>query len=154
MNLPLWQQSILVFSFIYALISSYEGYINCRHKRGAFLLTPQYYILGAFVWGDALIFGIFWMIVNAVVYFLSDWLLWLLIISVFWSIRGIGESIYWFNQQFSTIHRNPPEKLPFYHVFGNDAVWFVNQVIAQCISVIAIVFSIYFAWAWLQTLLY
>lgn len=152
MNLPVEQQSILVFCFIYSLISFYEGYINCKHKKGAFLLTPQYYVLGAFVWGDALVFGIFWMVVDAVVFFLNDWLLFLLVISIFWSVRGIGESIYWFNQQFSTVKRNPPEKLPFYHLFGSDAIWFVYQIVAQCVSVVAIIFSIYFAYVWLQTL--
>lgn len=150
MELVLWQQCILVFTFCYSLIAFYLGFIHCRYKRNPYGLTPQFYALGAFVWGDTLVFGIFWMGIISVIYILSDLLLFLLIISVFWSIRGIGESIFWFNQQFSKIHRYPPHTLPGYSLFGDDSIWFVYQITAQCVSVIAIIFAIYFASLWLQ----
>lgn len=152
MQLILWQQFILVLWFCYALTGLYWGYHKSRYQRNSYGLTPQYYLLGAFVWGDAIVFGFFWMGVSAVIFVLQDWLLFQLVITVFWAIRALGESIYWFNQQFSTIHRNLPEKLPGYSIFGNDSIWFVNQIIAQCISVVSTVLSIYFAAQWVGSL--
>jgi hypothetical protein len=85
-----------------------------------------------------------------VTWWLNDWLLFWLIVSVFWAVRSWGETIYWLNQQFSTIERNPPKKHILYPIFHNDSVWFVHQIIWQCVTVISIVVSLYFGRLWLM----
>jgi len=47
-----------------------------------------------FVWGDAVIFGLFWTVALIVAWVLKDWYLFLLIVSVFWVVRSLGETIY------------------------------------------------------------
>lgn len=146
-----WQKIFVFLWGLSAFISSIKGFVECNNKKNAFGLTPFLNIFGAYVWGDAVIFGIFWTIVSAATLLLNDWILFLLIISVFWVVRSFGETIYWFNQQFSTIKRNPPENFWFYKYFHNDSVWFIQQITHQCITVISIIFSIYFAHLWLTS---
>jgi len=62
--------------------------------------------------------------------------------------------MYWLHQQFSTLERNPPKSLLGYRFFGNDSIWFVYQIFWQCVTVIAVIASIYTAWLWLGSLAY
>jgi hypothetical protein len=145
----LQQTIILIFglvSFLVFLIGFYET----KYKKNAFGPTLPLFILGVFVWGDAVIFGLFWAISSFISLYLKDWYLFLLIFSVFWVVRSLGETTYWFNQQFSKINRNPPEKLIGYSIFKNDSIWFAYQIAWQCVTVASIVFAIYFAGVWLQ----
>jgi hypothetical protein len=96
-------------------------------------------LIGAFVWGDAIVFGLFWLVATLLVLAYGTWPIFLLIFLCFWLVRSVGETIYWFNQQFSTIHRNPPHKLWFYFLFKNDSVWFIYQIFWQCVSVTTLV---------------
>lgn len=145
-------QQLLIGLFTgYAAYASVRSYNECRHKRRAFTLTPQYYLLGAFVWGDVLVFGPFWFAVSVIVLYLQDWLLFCFIVSLFWLVRSFGETMYWFHQQFSTINRNPPKYLPGYFLVGNDAIWFVYQIAAQCVTVASIVAAVYFGTMWIQS---
>ena len=142
---------LLCFAF-FNLIVFFKALHECKVKKNAFGLTPPLTLIGAFVWADAVVFGLFWTLISLVSWWLDDWLLFLLIVSLFWVVRSVGETIYWFNPQFSTIDRNPPEKHLFYFIFQNDSVWFVHQIIWQSITVISLVASLYFGWAWLQAL--
>lgn len=137
---------------IYAIYATSKGWYACRHHKQAYKLSPEYFLLGAFVMGDAFVLGIFWTGVAGLILLLQDWLLFWLIWSVFWVVRSAGETIYWFNQQFSTINRNPPHNLPWTSVFHDDSVWFIYQVICQCVMVAAILMSIYFATLWIRTI--
>ena len=104
--------------------------------------TFTLFIFGIFVWGDATVFGIFWFLASITTLLLNDWILFLLVFSVFWVVRSLGETIYWFNQQFSKVIQWPPEKLPFFKFFHNDSIWFVYQIVNQCITVVSIIVSI------------
>lgn len=146
-----WQKLFIILWGIISLVMLIRGFRECKDKKNAFNLTPLLNIFGAFVWGDAVIFGIFWTLVSTVTLILNDWILFLLITSVFWVIRSFGETIYWLNQQFSPVKRNPPENFWFYKYFHNDSVWFVHQIYWQCITVISIIFTIYFAHLWLTS---
>ena len=146
-----WQQAAIALFALYSVSALYLGYRQCRHKRNAYGLTPQYYPLGAFVWGDAVIFGIFWFLVSLTILYLADWLLFWLIVSVFWAVRCLGEMMYWFMQQFSSINRNPPEHLHFYALVNNDAVWLIYQIVMQCLCVVSIVSAIYVSAQWIRT---
>ncbi len=147
--MELWQKIVLV---VYALINLFvfaKGFYESRVKKNAYGITYLLFLLGIFVWGDAVVFGLFWFFSAITAFLLNDWYLFLLIVSVFWVVRSLGETIYWFNQQYSTVNRNPPEKLPGYSIFHNNSIWFVYQIVVQCITVVSIIFSIYFASLWL-----
>jgi hypothetical protein len=126
-----------------------KGLVESK-KGKAYELTPFLLPFGIIAWGDAVVFGLFWTGVSLVSYFLNDWILFLLIISVFWVVRSLGETIYWFNQQFSqkAYDWNKPEKLLFHSIFKNDSIWFVYQIIWQCVTVVSIIATIYFTRLW------
>lgn len=147
-----WQTVIILSYGLLNFLVSIKGLHECKNKKNAFGLTYPLLPLGIFVWGDAVIYGLFWTLVSLTTYFLQDWLLFLLIIALFWVVRSLGETIYWFNQQFSTVIRQPAKKLPGYRFFHNDSIWFVYQIICQCITVVALVFSIYLTQLWLKSL--
>jgi hypothetical protein len=144
------QQIILLIFAAFNFAIFFKAFRECKTKKNAFGLTPWLNFLGAFVWGDAVVFSLFWALVSLVTWWLNDWLLFWLIVSVFWAVRSWGETIYWLNQQFSTIERNPPKKHILYPIFHNDSVWFVHQIIWQCVTVISIVVSLYFGRLWLM----
>ena len=146
--MEIWQKLFIILWGTISLIFFIKGFIECNNKKNAFGLTPFLNIFGAYVWGDIVIFGIFWALVSAVTLILNDWILFLLIISVFWVVRSLGETIYWFNQQFSKINRNSPKKFWLYKYFHNDSVWFIHQILWQCITVISIIITIYLVKIW------
>lgn len=110
-------------------------------------------LYGGFVFADYLIFGAFFTLVALAILLLGDFLLFLLIYSVFWMVRSVGEALYWFLQQFSTLtHKNPPQRYLIYRVVKSDAVWFVNQIIWQCLTVIFVITTIYLSAVWIRSL--
>jgi len=135
---------LLIILFITALV-------NIK-KKLIFQETKILSILGIFVWGDALVLLPFWFtilifwIIFRNVYFIY------LLISLFWVIRSFGEIIYWLNQQFSNLKRNPPEKLLLHNLIQNDAIWFIYQVFWQCIFVFAVAGAILFGYKWVMSL--
>ena len=146
--MEIWQIILLCVFALFSFIGFLKGLKESKDKNNPYGDTKIFVILGSFVQGDTVVFGLFWFIVSIAVILINDWILFLLIISVFWVVRSFGETIYWFNQQFSKINRNPPEKYWFYKYFGNDSVWFIHQIIWQCVTVISIIFTIYFAKLW------
>jgi len=149
-----WQQVVVLAYGLINLLVSVKGVYESKNNKAAYGLTPYLTPLGIFAWGDAVIFGGFWTLASIITIVLKDWYLFLLIVSVFWLVRSLGETIYWFNQQFSskTYDWNKPEKLAFHSIFHNDSIWFIYQIIWQCTTVISIIFSIYFAKMWLGSL--
>lgn len=147
-----WQQTTLIIFALINLLVFLKGFYECKYKKNSYGLTQFFAPLGIFAWGDAVIFGLFWVLAALVSLLLADWYLFLLIVSVFWVIRSLGETIYWFNQQFSSkVHDwNKPENLPLHSVFHNDSIWYIYQIIMQCISVVAIISTLYFAKLWLD----
>lgn len=144
------QATVVVLWGFLGLAISLAGFYQCRSRRKAYGATPLLLPFGSFVWGDAAIFGLFWLAAALVCFLLGDWLLFLLITSLFWVVRSLGEMIYWFNQQFSKVNRNPPEDKLIFRIFHNDAVWFVYQIVWQCVLVAALVASIYLTHLWLS----
>lgn len=150
--MELWQQLILSAVGIGSLIIFGTGLYKSWRKSCAFEQMSYLGFMGIFVWGDAVALGPFWAFVSGLCLFFKDFTLFLLIVSLFWSVRSIGEMIYWFNQQFSQLNRNPPERLKGYRFFKNDAVWIMYQVGWQCAAVLSIVCSLYFGSVWLKSL--
>lgn len=150
--MAVWQIYFLAAFVIINLLLSAKGFYESAKKKNAYGEVFIFGPLGIFVWGDAVVFGLFWAGSAIASLVLGDWILFLLIASLFWVVRSLGETIYWFNQQFSTVTRVEPKGRPLYRYFHNDSVWFVYQISQQCITVISLVFSIYFAHMWVSGL--
>lgn len=146
-----WQKYLLITLSIFSLVGVIKGFLECKNKKNAYGKTELFSLIGAFAWGDVVILGIFWFLISLVILFLRNWILFLVILSLFWVVRSLGETIFWFNQQFSNKILYPPEKLRFYKVFRNDSVWFIYQIIWQCVTVVSLLFLIYFTTVWLGT---
>lgn len=144
------QVNFLILSAVLSGVLSLKGIWESSKKENAFGDTIFLGWLGIFVWGDAVVFGPFWFLASLVPLLLRDWSLFLVIVSLFWVVRSLGETQYWFNQQFSNVHRNPPEKMRCYGLFKNDSIWFGYQIFWQCILVASLIFSIYSVSQWLQ----
>ena len=142
--------TLLFLFFILNIALSAKGYYECRYKKNAYGETRFLYPLSMFVWGDAFIFGVFFALSSLVCILLQDQILFLLILSLFYLVRSVGETIYWFNQQFSTIIRMKPEKYPTHKIFHNDSVWFIMQIVNQCVTVVTIITSVYLFHIWLK----
>ncbi len=144
-------QSIIIILFaILNFVLFIKGYIETRYRKNAFKTVPYVLILfGIFVWGDAVIISLFFVLTSTLSLILNDWILFLLIFSAFWLVRSLGETIYYFNQQFSKVVRQPPKKLPGFWIYQNDSIWFAYQIFVQCISVITLITTIYLAHLWL-----
>ena len=143
--------SQIIFLIIFALLSLFfaiKGLMQSK-QGNTNTLTPYLFFLGAFVWADAAIFGLFWLVIAVTCLVMQDWLLFLIILSVFWVVRSAGEVIYWFNEQFSTKVRNKPKTLHLFKLFPNESIWFVYQIIWQCVLVLTLISSVYLFNLWL-----
>jgi len=143
-----WQSFFLIIFAVLSFFSAVIGFKNSK-KGNTNQLTPYLFFLGAFVWADAAIFGIFWLVVAFICLLKQDWLLFLLVTSVFWVVRSAGEVIYWLNEQFSTKVRNKPKTLHLFKFFPNESIWFVYQIIWQCVLVLTLISSVYLLNLWL-----
>src|SRR4030042_3658454 len=112
-----WKKTVLLLYSLLNLAVFIRGFYECRFRKNAYGLAHPLIFLGIIAWGDAVIFCLFWVGASFVSFILNDWYLFLLTISVFWIVRSLGETLYWLNQQFSEISRNPPEKLFLYSIF-------------------------------------
>jgi len=138
------QQKIVLIYISLNFLIFIKGFYETSKNNNAFKVTPLLTPLGIFVWGDAVVIGLFWFLISMVAFYLNSWYLFLSIISAFWFIRSIGEVTYWLNQQFSKIVRNPPQSLFGYSIFKNDSIWFAYQVVWQCVAVVSLICLFYF----------
>ena len=151
--LYLWQltESILtliaLFGFCNAVIFAFSLF-QCLNNNS--FGRCHLALLGSFVWADSVIFSLFWFLLSVCSFLLNDVYLFFFAASVFWVVRSLGETIYWFCQQFSKINRNPVENFWMHKIFEGDSVWFVYQIIWQCVCVISIVASVYFGVLWVK----
>lgn len=151
--MQLWQQIIIATYGLIALIAFITSFRACYYHKKPFEETPLYgFLFTGFVRGDNVVFGLFWFIVSTASLILQDWTLFLLILSVFWLVRSIGETLYWFLQQFHPRTGNDPSKFWYFKYFHNDSVWFINQIYWQCVSVLTIISTIYLTSIWLKEL--
>lgn len=145
------EKNIVVFYSLFALVGFLYSLYKCVKKNDNLGSAHIFNLIGAFVWADAVVFGIFWFVSGLVTIYLKDWILFLLLQSTFWSIRFLGETFYWFNQQFSKAVAEQNERLWVHKIFkDNYTSWFVMQIISQCETVIAIILTIYFGHLWIS----
>lgn len=138
-----WQSDILIIYGIGALLCTCKGFYQSAVKKNPYGKSVWIQAYGAFVWGDAAVFGIFWAMATLLSYYLGNWTLFLLFISTFLLVRSIGETIYWFLQQFTHKPLDPPETLPFHTLFPKNSIWFVYQIFWQCVTVLSIISTVY-----------
>lgn len=146
----IFQKNFIVFYCLLSFIFFLKGYREAVIKKNPYGRAPYLFWLGIFVWGDALIFALFWFVSSLISLILKDWLLFWLLISSFWLVRSLGETIYWLNEQFATIKRNPPETLIGHFLLKNDSIWFIYQIFWQCFTVVSLVATIFLAYNWLK----
>ncbi len=145
-----WQVVVVslygLFSFLAFVVGFYQSYRR-KNPYGEFY---PIILFGALVWGDAVIFGLFWTIFSAVTLLFQDWLLFLLAFSIFITIRGLGETIFLLNLQFTPMKRYPPKHWPkVFRVFGDEDVYFLCQILWQCTMVVSVIASLYLGKLWL-----
>lgn len=150
--MELWQSQFVLAVIIYSIGCLLSGVYQCR-KGNYTGVSYLFYPLGAYVWADAVVFGLFFAVSSTVIYYLQNWNLFLAFYFIFQAIRTFGESIYWFNQQFSSINRNSVQK-QWPHFFFKDeyTVWFVYQIMWQCACAVSAILAIYFVHEWLKLL--
>jgi len=142
MNPSNWQQMIIVAFGLISLFFFLAGLYNCL-KGKSYGKWWGLNIIGAFVWGDAIVFGLFWVIISIIFIFFQSWLWFLIVVCVFWFIRSIGETIYWFLNQFIPLKHNQPENFFFYRLVRNDSVYFIAQIWWQCMATVFLALLIY-----------
>ncbi len=147
------QNLLLIFVFLFSVLSSVKAYFACKSKS-TILARPWKACepFGSFVWADHIIIGPFWILASFFCFVLQDFTLFLLIVSVFWLIRSGGETFYWFLQQFHPRVGNEPEQFWINKHVPGEAVWFLHQIFWQCISVVALICSAFFAVSWISSL--
>lgn len=74
---------------------------------GFYTLTPQFAILGIYVWGDGLVLGPFWSLSGLIFLFLSPLNI-LRYVLLFYALRSAYEVIYWLNHQAVKDAYRPP----------------------------------------------
>ena len=147
----LWVKLLLVFLVVNSVILV-VSFWQCYFLKNPFGRC-HLAILGSFVWGDAVVFSIFWIILSFfTLIFVKSFNFFLFAASVYYVVRGFGETIYWLNQQFSKINRNPPKNFLIHKIFPGEAVWFIYQITWQVVMVIAIICSVYFGAKWINGL--
>lgn len=142
---------IILVSFLGLL--GFAGFLlglkQCLRKN-PYGLTPVFNIIGAFVWVDAVIFGLFWSVVCFITLLFGNWLLFLLMLSIFWLVRSIGETIYWFNEQFAATKRNPPATLWHSKIFPGTSAYVASQIFWQCMTVVTSITTLYLLGIWFK----
>lgn len=146
------QVVLILFAIVNAATFLYALH-KVKNKKEAYGRVPQLLVItGSFVWADHVIFGAFWTLATIAAIALNDQILFALIYSVFWLVRSVGESMYWFLQQFSHMNRNPPENFRIHKVFHNSSVWFVHQIYWQVVTVTTILTSLLLASIWIKSI--
>lgn len=91
--------TIIIYGLI-SILAFIKGFFEVTKKNNPFGETPFLLFLGIFVWSDAVMIGFFGFLISLICLLIGDWILFLLIISIFWVVRSLGEIIYWINEQF------------------------------------------------------
>lgn len=147
-----WQGKIVLGVITYAIVCFLVGTYQSK-KHNYLGVSYLFYPLGAYVWADCVIFGLFFAVSFSTIYYLKNWSLFLAFYFVFQAIRTFGESIYWFNQQFSTVNRNPAKnQWPYFFFKDEYTVWFIYQIMWQCACAVSAILAIYFTYQWLHNL--
>lgn len=88
--------AIFIFSFL-----AFFSFRKIKNSKSTFgFIYPWAWPLGAFVWEDLFVFSILGVSTSLLVYILNDIRIGYIGFLIFWIVRSLGESIYFFLQQF------------------------------------------------------
>lgn len=147
-----WQNTFVLGFLGYSLLCLAFGIFHSRRKNYYGESFP-FHPLGAYVWADAVVFGVFWTISAIVLYKLGNFNLFAAYYFVFSTVRYLGETIYWFNEQFASKKlENAKKKWPYRFFKDEHVVQFTYQTVAQCLTVVSVILAIYFTKMWLKSL--
>lgn len=138
-----WQKIIVTIYGLFALVTFIKSLYECAWKNNNYQDVLLIWAFGAFVWADGVVFGLFWFFTALFSLVVDSWILFLLVLSVFWAVRTLGESIFFFNMQFHPLEKYPPKYFAIHKHFHNESVFFAFQVAWHCVTVVCIVLSIY-----------
>lgn len=147
--MEIWQNILIISYTIISALLFVKSLHECYFRKKAYANFYPLVVIGGFVWGDGVVFGSFWTVISLFCFILKDWILFLFIFSLFWLVRSIGEAIFWLNQQFMPMKRYKPEDFPLFFLFHDESVYFVNQIIFQCLTVVSLIASIFAGRLWI-----
>ena len=87
--------SLMLLIFLYgffAFVSLALGIRQTKKRKNPYGLTPQLIIYGIFVWGDAIIIGLFWTVVSLITVLTGNTSFFLITQAVYWIVRSMGEN--------------------------------------------------------------
>lgn len=135
------ERLVVILYGIISLVAFIKGLKETKFNNNPYGLTP-FGLLGIFVWGDAVIIGLFWMLACVFVLLVGKWSIGLLVISLFWVVRSFGEIIYWLLQQFAVKKRDEAQTVPGHSFFPGESVWFAQQVWWQMVLVVSLLATV------------
>lgn len=130
-----------IISFLFTCVALIEV------LRGNFSgFDPEIFVFGiffgAFIWGDLLIFALLWFFLYLILARIKNSYYFFLAFYSFWLIRSIGETVYWFTQQFSQIVNPWPNYYPhilFLSSLTAKEIWVFHQLIWQSLCTAALI---------------
>lgn len=130
------------YSFL-ATIFGVINYLQGNFSGHSWLFFP----LGIFVWGDAIVFGLFLTLVSLFLWNKNNLTYTGLLISAYALIRSFIEALYGLNAQFSTIYR--PWEQEWLELARNInlsplELYMLDQIVATCITITSLLVFIYF----------
>jgi hypothetical protein len=105
--------------------------VALNRLRGDYRLKTKRYlfIFGSFVWEDALVFSLFWIISSLILLYLNSLKALIALILIFIIVRGLGELIYSLFQQFQKDETYRPFDFGFRHLHRRN-IFIIYQVLA------------------------
>jgi hypothetical protein len=150
-------KQLLIFWIILNAFLLILSFCKVRNSGEEVTFIPWAYPLGAFVWEDLLIFSLYNVIASVVILLIKDFRFIIVFSLIFWLVRSLGETFYWFLQQFNQPALYPHSEYDWNKggwvkaIFGDlsDQKYFIlYQVGWQVISVLCITGLIYLFKNW------
>jgi len=140
-------RNILLTGIVISLLLAIVSFINVRNSGTEVQFILWAYPLGAFIWEDLLVFSIANIIACIFVILINDFRYIFIYFLSFWFVRSIGETFYWFLQQFCVNPSYPHDQYSWENssilsrLLGNlsDQKYFIiNQISWQIVTVFCI----------------
>lgn len=131
------QQLVVIVYGVISFVSFIKGFYEVKYNANRHGLTP-FGFLGIFVWTDAVVIGLFWVLASLFVLIIQNWQVGLLILFLYWVVRSAGEALYWMLQQFADKKLDKPEDVPWHSLFPGQSVFIAQQIWWQMVLVISL----------------
>lgn len=137
---------ILTIVAVIFLVYIFISFREVRDSNNNFeFIYPWAFWVGAFVWEDLLVFSLLHLIFVVLTFLFHDFRVGLLMISIFWLVRSMGETLYFFLQQYHE-PKGEPHGLQdhfdsFGPILGNISLqkgYILMQIIHQSVAVLSL----------------